>query len=348
MSSAALAAQKASLMVEAAAMQEKEQLEPQMLKLQQQAKRLEINTDVKKIEAEQAALDEAEEDDAEDDEAEVEEQASSNDADSEVQLNYHRVAEWVQSTFYESEAAAQQPVVEQATSQRDVEPQSVAMQQAAATPQPAAAPPQPDSQSTPQPAAAAFLQPMRQPAAAFPQPAPEPAAAAFLQPKPQSAAGFLQPAAAYQPAGVFPQSAAAFQPPAAQPQPAAAYQPAAAFPQSAAEQIQMQSATTLPQPTSTQLHLNPATPEFQQSSHSAVRGGAIEEMIHILHMPKAEMMTFDGDPIKYWTFIKAFDNNIGKYNVDEHAKLARLLQYCKGRAYKVIDSCAAIETNGYA
>ncbi len=34
--------------------------------------------------------------------------------------------------------------------------------------------------------------------------------------------------------------------------------------------------------------------------------------------------------------------------MDEHAKLARLLQYCKGRAYKVIECCAAMDTNGYA
>ena len=55
-------------------------------------------------------------------------------------------------------------------------------------------------------------------------------------------------------------------------------------------------------------------------------------MSYTLHMPGVEMMTFDGDPLKYWTFLKAFDNSISEYNVDEHAKLARLLQYCKGRA----------------
>lgn len=70
----------------------------------------------------------------------------------------------------------------------------------------------------------------------------------------------------------------------------------------------------------TDKRLNALVSEFQQTSRT------IEEMINSLHMPKAEMMTFDGDPIKYWTFIKAFDNSVGKYNVDEHAKLARLLQ----------------------
>lgn len=39
-------------------------------------------------------------------------------------------------------------------------------------------------------------------------------------------------------------------------------------------------------------------------------------MFHTLH--KTDMMTFDGVPIKFWTFI-------GRHNVDEHAKLAKLL-----------------------
>ena len=93
--------------------------------------------------------------------------------------------------------------------------------------------------------------------------------------------------------------------------------------------------------------LDPLAPEFRVADQNHTSNGAIEEMIHTLHMPKADMMTFDGDAIKYWTFIKAFDNSVGKYNVDEHAKLARLLQYCKGRAYKVIESCAAMEKGGY-
>ena len=60
-------------------------------------------------------------------------------------------------------------------------------------------------------------------------------------------------------------------------------------------------------------HLNPLAPAFQQANHSLVNGGAIEKMIHTLHMPRAEMTTFDGDPLNYWTFIKAFDNNIDEY-----------------------------------
>lgn len=54
-------------------------------------------------------------------------------------------------------------------------------------------------------------------------------------------------------------------------------------------------------------HLNPMAPEFQASSNTH-----LINMIQTLHMPKADMMTFDGDPLRFWTFIKAFDNNIGE------------------------------------
>ena len=45
--------------------------------------------------------------------------------------------------------------------------------------------------------------------------------------------------------------------------------------------------------------------------------------------------------------MKAFENNVGKYRVDEPVKLARFLQYCKGTAYKVVAACAAMECGGY-
>ena len=67
----------------------------------------------------------------------------------------------------------------------------------------------------------------------------------------------------------------------------------------------------------------------------------------MLQMPKTEMITFDGDPTKFRTFMEAFKNNVGKYRVDEHAKLARLLQYCKGKAYKLVEACAAMECGRY-
>ena len=95
--------------------------------------------------------------------------------------------------------------------------------------------------------------------------------------------------------------------------------------------------------------LNPLAPEFHQLENPTSGGalGGLEDMVHALTIPKVDMMTCEGDPVKYWTFIKAFDNSIGRYKIDEHAKLARLLHCCRGRAYGVIESCAAMETGGY-
>ena len=95
--------------------------------------------------------------------------------------------------------------------------------------------------------------------------------------------------------------------------------------------------------------LNPLAPEFKKKPTQDMPAPvAIEEMMQVLQMPKTEMVTFDGDPVKYWTFIKSFENAVGRYRqIDDQAKLARLLQYCTGRAYKVIESCAAMTTGGY-
>ncbi|MEG7524738.1 MAG: hypothetical protein M3H12_16875 [Chromatiales bacterium] len=53
-------------------------------------------------------------------------------------------------------------------------------------------------------------------------------------------------------------------------------------------------------------------------------------------------MNFDGDPLKNWRFVRAFDNNV-KENVDDSAKLAMLMRMCVGRVGKVIASCVAME-----
>ena len=98
---------------------------------------------------------------------------------------------------------------------------------------------------------------------------------------------------------------------------------------------------------SEKIQLNPRATEFRPLRHENGSDTILGEMINALHMPKVEMMSFDGDPIKYLTFIKAFENSVGRFDIDEHAKLTRLLQYCKGKAYRVIESCAATETGGY-
>ena len=87
------------------------------------------------------------------------------------------------------------------------------------------------------------------------------------------------------------------------------------------------------------------------SSHSS------EELLHIIHqgqlqqqklietiqLPKTKLQEFDGDPLQYWTFMRSFENTVDKQSIDANAKLTRLLQYCIGKARKVIQCCSVIE-----
>ena len=66
------------------------------------------------------------------------------------------------------------------------------------------------------------------------------------------------------------------------------------------------------------------------------------QMINIMQLPKAELMTFNGDPLEFWMFMCSFDNSIGSAAIDDSPKLNRLLQYCKGKALKVIKCCAVM------
>ena len=73
------------------------------------------------------------------------------------------------------------------------------------------------------------------------------------------------------------------------------------------------------------------------------------QLIEAIKLPSAQLAPFDGDPIKYWTFIRAFENCVASSLVDDGAKLIRLVHYCTGQARKVIDSCMVMQpAEGYA
>ena len=66
------------------------------------------------------------------------------------------------------------------------------------------------------------------------------------------------------------------------------------------------------------------------------------QLINAIQIPEVELMTYDGDPLKYWGFICMFDNSVERDTVDSSAKLSRLLQYTSGRARAVIQGCAVM------
>ena len=66
-----------------------------------------------------------------------------------------------------------------------------------------------------------------------------------------------------------------------------------------------------------------------------------QSLVEALQLPKAELVTFDGNPLEYWSFIRAFENTVGQETIGDGAKLTRLLQYCKGKARQLLQCCAA-------
>ena len=73
-----------------------------------------------------------------------------------------------------------------------------------------------------------------------------------------------------------------------------------------------------------------------------------QQLIHAMTAPRLEIPTFDGNPMKYYTFIRAFDENVDKMMSDDGAKLARLRQNCVGAAKRVLEACSYRDpTEGY-
>ena len=71
-------------------------------------------------------------------------------------------------------------------------------------------------------------------------------------------------------------------------------------------------------------------------------------MVDAIKLPKTSLKTFSGNPLDYWIFIKAFDSTVGQSTVEDADKLNRLLEYCTGKAEKVISPCAIMDpSKGY-
>lgn len=68
-----------------------------------------------------------------------------------------------------------------------------------------------------------------------------------------------------------------------------------------------------------------------------------QRLLEALNLPKAELVTFDGDPIQFWVFMRSFENNVAHTSLDDNAKFTRLLHYCKGKARAVIQCCSVME-----
>lgn len=65
-----------------------------------------------------------------------------------------------------------------------------------------------------------------------------------------------------------------------------------------------------------------------------------QQMLEVLTLPKPQLLTFDGDPLRFHIFLNMFDSAVDDTNINDAAKLNRLFDLCKGKAFKVIESCA--------
>ena len=73
-----------------------------------------------------------------------------------------------------------------------------------------------------------------------------------------------------------------------------------------------------------------------------------QRFIEILQAPPTEIKPFNGDPLKFYPFMKAFDNAVDSTSLSDCAKLTRLQKYCTGRPCKAIESCMSMESSaGY-
>ena len=73
-----------------------------------------------------------------------------------------------------------------------------------------------------------------------------------------------------------------------------------------------------------------------------------QSLVDSLHRPKIELMTFDGDPLKYWPFVRTFANAVDSKSDDDGSKLNSLMQYCTGKARSLLECCLVKEpTEGY-
>jgi len=73
-----------------------------------------------------------------------------------------------------------------------------------------------------------------------------------------------------------------------------------------------------------------------------------KQLLDLLAAPKLEIPVFDGSPLQYYQFIRAFQDNVERFVPEHSSRLARLLQYCTGPAKTLIQCCAMMPpSQGY-
>ena len=100
-----------------------------------------------------------------------------------------------------------------------------------------------------------------------------------------------------------------------------------------------------PAPAPARATLSASAPVFTP----AVSNQASKDLVSALRyvtLPKTVLPTFNGDPLEYWPFVRAFEACVDYEGLNENVKLTQLLQCCSGRAKSAIECCSLSE-DGY-
>ena len=74
----------------------------------------------------------------------------------------------------------------------------------------------------------------------------------------------------------------------------------------------------------------------------------VQALRQVVSTPKVEYMRFDGDPMKYVSFMHNFETCLEKDNPDNSRRLQLLIQHCYGKARDAIESCVNLPVDeGY-
>ena len=74
----------------------------------------------------------------------------------------------------------------------------------------------------------------------------------------------------------------------------------------------------------------------------------VEQQIKTQKLPETEIMSFDGNALNYYLFVKMFENSVEKCTEDDSLRLQLLIQYYTGKAKETIKCCGMMSgKDGY-
>ena len=73
-----------------------------------------------------------------------------------------------------------------------------------------------------------------------------------------------------------------------------------------------------------------------------------QQLLEAITISSANIMSFDGNPLNFFEFIRSFDSVIGNSSLDNNAKLLKLYHLCTGAAKDIIQCCLMMhQDDGY-